>query len=216
MVLKEVAEARRLKDKYGKPQILPIRVCWPEGLALNYKLQGWLNRLQHLSWEGDSDTDKILQQLLQVISQRATLDDPEAVSEAAAKTFAGDLGPPSPVAPLEVPRGAVRLESEYYIEREHEASFISRVTEPGALLRIRGPRQYGKTSLLARVMAHAKKNKHDVISIDFQDISEQTLANLESLIWQFCRRIAMEFDKVKKLKELWEEDEGSVPKSLNS
>lgn len=60
MVLKEVEEARRLRDLQGRPLILPVRVHYPMDAPLNFKLQGWLQRIQQLSWESPRDTPEVV------------------------------------------------------------------------------------------------------------------------------------------------------------
>ncbi len=213
MVIKEVEEARRLKNMYGKPKILPVKVAWPEELHLNGKLRNWLHRLQHVSWQTDQDSAQVLNKVLDVILQKESLELAQPVKKEEVEAFVKGLdGQPSPVAPLEIPRGAVRTDSKYYIERPFEDQFIQRVTDPGSLLRIRGPRQYGKTSLLARVINHARKNGHVVVGMDFQDFSENTLADRESMIWSFCNCIAEELDLEDELEDLWEKNPRKDPK----
>ena len=205
MVLKEVLEARKLKSQYGKPIILPVQVQWPKGLRQNHKLFHWLKRIQHLSWEGATDTDEVIEKLLNVIKQRQTLRLTEEVEPGDADSFAEGLGNrPFPDAPLEIPQGSVLLNSPFYISRKNEKSFINRVTTPKALLRIKGPRQYGKTSLLSRIVAHAKEKKLNVVTIDFQSFSELTLKNNNNLLWEFGNMIASEVDKEDEFEDYWD------------
>ena len=189
MVLKEIQEARQLKAQYGKPTILPVRIKWPESIQLNLKLSGWLNRIQHLYWEGTQDTEGVIKKLLNVISERQSLRLTEKVEAQEVESFAPDtLLNPLPEAPLEIPQGGVLLNSPYYIERQGEKEFIQKITAPKALLRIRGPRQYGKTSMLSRVVDHAREQGYEVVSMDFQNLSELTLNNSDNLIWEFAKK----------------------------
>ena len=205
MVIKEVLEARRLQSLYGKPIILPVRVCWPEGVGLNHQLADWLQRIQQVPWNSEADTTHVIQQLMAVISQRQTLRLTEAIEQDELTAFVEDLiTPPIPSAPLEVPQGAVLLDSPFYIERKGEQNFIQRVTAPKALLRIRGPRQYGKTSLLSRVVAHAKKEGCEVVSMDFQNFEEVTLKQSDNLIWEFCWKIAYKLGLEEEFEDYWD------------
>lgn len=212
MVLKELEEARRLRDKYGKPVILPVRIAWPEDLSLNPKLETWLKRLQHLHWQDESDNPKVIQELMGVISQRETLRLTSEVSEEAAKRFAETA--PSPVAPLEIPKGAVELASKYYVEREGEDEFISHITSGRTVLRIRGPRQFGKTSLLSRVIARAREEDYTIVAMDFQDFTDSTMGQLESLIWEVCLLIGEELDLEDELETFWEKQRTRDPKQI--
>ena len=151
MVIKEVLEARNLQSRYGKPLIIPVRMEWPENLPLNHQLAGWLKRIQYLSWDGQKDTETVIAKILDVISERKSLRLTEAVEKEEIEQFLRDQGAtPVPAAPLEIPSGSVLLNSPFYIGRKDEQRFVERITAPKALLRIRGPRQYGKTSLLSR------------------------------------------------------------------
>lgn len=205
MVIKEVMEARALKSLYGKPIILPVRVQWPDKLALHPKLGGWLGRLQHVKWEDSQDTENVLTRLMDVISERSTLRLTEEVPAKDIEEFAEDLGTlPLTDAPLEIPQGSVHLSSPFYIERKGEKRFIEKITAPKALLRIRGPRQYGKTSLLSRVVDHARKEDFEVITLDFQNFSEPTLQHEGNLIWEFCWKIAAKVDKEDNFEDYWD------------
>ncbi len=216
MVLKEVEEARKMQQNTGRPIIIPIRIQWPENKPLNFKLRGWLDLIQQLSWSGPADSQAIVKKVTDVIGQRETMRTTKKVSAEAVEAFIEDVNTeiaPSPVANLKSPTGAVRLDSKYYITRHGEEHFITRVSDPGALLRIRGPRQFGKTSLLARVMQHAKEKDHSVIYIDFQDISDPTLRNLDALLWEFCYYFAEEFDCEDELENIWEKPRDAKQKA---
>ena len=55
--------------------------------------------------------------------------------------------PSLPVAEPELPNGQVRLASTFYVERvPYEAQCYREICHPGALIRIKTPRQMGKTS----------------------------------------------------------------------
>lgn len=111
---------------------------------------------------------------------------------------------PLPDAPLEIPQGSVHLASPFYVERKGEKNFIKKITDPKALLRIRGPRQYGKTSLLSRVVDHARQQDYEVVTMDFQNFSEPTLRHEGNLIWEFCWKIAARVDKEDDFEDFWD------------
>ncbi|MEO1652049.1 MAG: AAA-like domain-containing protein, partial [Bacteroidota bacterium] len=204
MVIKEVEEAQKRRNETGLPIILPIRVQFPLEHRLNARLYSLLHRIQQIQWEEASDTPKVLSKMMDVLYGRVNLVSTGAVREEEAQEFvAREEIAPSPVAPLEVPRGAVRLESKYYIERPQEDVFISYVENPGALLRIRGPRQFGKTSLLTRVIAHAAEQEYSIIAIDFQEFDEEIMSNLDQLLWEFCSFFAEELDLEDELDKRW-------------
>ena len=205
MVIKEVMEARNLQSLYGKPVILPVRVQWPENTPLHPKLSKWLNRIQQQRWDGPEDSEQVITKLLNVISERGTLRRTEKVSKEEVEDFAEGIDTlPLTDAPLEIPQGSVHLASPFYVTRKGEVSFIKKITAPKALLRIRGPRQYGKTSLLSRVVAHAREQQYEVVTMDFQNFSEPTLQHEGNLIWEFCWKIAAKVDKEDEFEDYWD------------
>ncbi len=204
MVIKEVEEAYRRTTSTGQPIILPIRINFPLDQRMNARLHSMLHRIQQLEWKNHRDTSLTLSRMLDVLYHRVDLVLDKKVDEEQAIRFAvQDDAPPTPVAPLEVPRGAVRLESKFYLKRSHEDVFIGYVENPGALLRIRGPRQFGKTSLLTRVIAHSSQKDYHIVAIDFQEFDETVMSNLDQLIWEFCSYFADELDLEDELEKRW-------------
>lgn len=204
MVIKEVEIAHDLKSERNKPQIIPIRIDFPMELKLNHRLHSRLNRIHQLEWKNETDTQPILARIMDVLHHRQELPAIGTLAEEKVQEFlVPQNAPPSPVAPLEVPRGAVRLDSKYYVERDQEKHFIQCLDHPGALLRIRGPRQFGKTSLLTRVMAQADQQDYHIVAIDFQEIDKNTLADLDKLLWELCYYFAEELDAEDELERRW-------------
>ena len=149
-------------------------------------MAGWLHRIQHIYWEGRSDTEEVIRQLMEVVSKRKSLRLTKEVSEEEVNDFVPSITTtPLPAAPLEIPQGGVLLDSPFYIQRKGEKDFIGKISSPKALLRIRGPRQYGKTSMLSRIVAYGRDQGFEVVSMDFQNFSELTLKKADNLIWEF-------------------------------
>lgn len=204
LVLKEIEEAHKKRIKKGAPIILPVRVNFPISMGMNDRLYKMLHGIQHLEWNEEKDTGIIFSKIMDVLFGRVDLISTITTDKRSTPRpkLSGDLAP-SPVAPLEVPRGAVRLESKYYIKRNNEDAFIRHVETPGALLRIRGPRQFGKTSLLTRVIHHAVKNDYIIVAIDFQEFDEEVMSNLDKMLWEFCSYFAEDLDIEDKLEKRW-------------
>lgn len=90
---------------------------------------------------------------------------------------------------LEVPTGAVPLDSSFYVTREADALLQQQLERPRTVTTIRGGRQSGKTSLLIRGVDYARRQDILTIHLDFQ----QTFvpAQLET-IDSFCKAFAYE------------------------
>lgn len=202
MVIKETELANRFRQETGKPITIPIRVQFPFEKRLNHRLHTLLQRIHQLEWKSEADTTPVMEKVFEVLHCRKLLPEVGVMAEPEAAELAEIEGAaPTPIAPLEVGTGAVRLDSQYYVTRAHEEAFIRNVELPGAILRIRGPRQYGKTSLLARIMAYALEKSFQVVTIDFQEIERSTFGNLEKLLLEFCSYFAYELDVEDKLQQ---------------
>ena len=71
MVAGEVRTARGLRDKVGKPIILPIRVNLPIDDPLNYELRSVLQTIQQKSWRSPDDTPILVQEILSLMAAGA-------------------------------------------------------------------------------------------------------------------------------------------------
>jgi len=107
-----------------------------------------------------------------------------------------DTDIPIPNAPLilEQPTGTVPLDSKYYIEREDDAKCYRNLSQKYSLIRIKAPRQYGKTSLLARLILKAKEQNYSVVSFNFQEFDRPILSDLNELLEFICDMIAIDLD----------------------
>lgn len=111
---------------------------------------------------------------------------------------------------LEFPDGSVPLNSPFYIERiPHDSRCYQELLKPGALIRIKGPRQIGKTSLMNRMLVRAIDQDYKTALLDFQQAEETVLDNLNKLLRWFCAIVTRQLKLEPKLNEYWDEDLGS-------
>jgi len=100
---------------------------------------------------------------------------------------------PEPRKRLEVPEGPVRLNSEFYIERSRmEADCYEQILGRGSMIRIKAPKLMGKTSLLNRIMEHAKTKDYRLVRLDFRDAETQIFSNLNKFFHWFCLNISQQ------------------------
>lgn len=212
-VLYQVQEAMRLGAKYGKPVILPVRIG-QEFHNSQSPLHNYLRGIHHLRWVDNQDTGKVFHDLLEAISNRNTLEDEnEELSDSDYGEKKNNNDRPFPLASLRLGDQDIPTASTYYIERKNENTFIELIHAPGSLLRIRGPRQYGKTSMLNRIVTYAQQLDFHVAHVDFQFMTEATLRNLDSLLQAFCLEILDDLDLEldDHLKEYWDEIDDMDP-----
>lgn len=79
------------------------------------------------------------------------------------------------------PTGAMPLDSRFYLERDVDAQFASSVTRRDSIVLVRGSRQMGKTSLLARGLALARCHGSRVVLTDFQKLNAVDFVSAEHL-----------------------------------
>ncbi|MEO0986960.1 MAG: AAA-like domain-containing protein [Cyanobacteria bacterium J06639_14] len=117
---------------------------------------------------------------------------------------------PLPGAEPEIPQGQVRADSKFYIERTpHEGQCHEAIGRSGALIRIKAPRQMGKTSLMARILSRARENGYQAIPVSFQHADRATFADLGSLLRWFCAIVARKLRLPHRLEDYWDETFGS-------
>lgn len=213
MVTEEVRRARELRDTRGenRPILLPIRVNFPFDSPVNYDLRGYLQRIQQREWNSEQDTPKILQEILKLVGTHLEwIAEPQEEPAGLRQNHPDD--PPLPIAEPELdpelyrePGGAVALESDLYVERAPiEADCYQEILQPGALIRIKAPRQMGKTSLMARTLNHARQQGYQTISFSFQRANRQCFSDLDLLLRWFCEQVGRRLKRLSQLDEYWE------------
>jgi serine/threonine-protein kinase len=126
------------------------------------------------------------------------------------------LIPPSPPIALDEPEGQVGLDSTFYVERPPiESDCYEAIVKPGALIRVKAPRQMGKTSLMTRILHHAKQQGYQTASLNFQSADAEFLTNLDQFLQWFCASIALELNLDEKLTDYWKGILGSKNKCTN-
>ena len=112
---------------------------------------------------------------------------------------------------LEEPEGLVPIDSPFYIERPPvEADCYDAIERPGSLIRIKAPRQMGKTSLMTRIMHHAKELGYQSVRLSLQTAEADTLKDLDNFLQWFCCTVTEELDLPDKLADYWKGSRGIV------
>ncbi|MEO0374181.1 MAG: AAA-like domain-containing protein [Cyanobacteria bacterium P01_A01_bin.17] len=135
-------------------------------------------------------------------------------SEPTASADLKKANPPPPVEKsvvLEEPEGLVPLDSPFYMERlPIETDCYETVVRPGSLIRIKAPRQLGKTSLLVRTLAHARSQGFETVRLSFQTSDNDTLNDLDEFLQWFCCSVTEELDLDDRLADYWKGARGIV------
>ena len=173
MLAYEVQLAHSFSERQaGKPRLLPVRVEFHAPLpdALHSALDG----LHYALWKDSADNDTIAEDLANAL-------------HAPQESFRRK---PS----LEPVGGALPLDSKFYIVRPTDQEFYSALTRNDSTILLKGARQMGKTSLMARGLQQARKAGARVVLTDFQKLNSAHLQSVESLFLCLAQAIAEQLD----------------------
>jgi class 3 adenylate cyclase len=147
------------QQQNGKPRILPVRIDF-EG-ALPDPLGSILAPIQYFLWTDPQNDSALVDQLLKSLRNPVV----------------------EKVAPqdLREPGGAVALDSKLYIVRPTDEEFLNAIKRRDSTVLVKGARQMGKTSLLARGVQQARQAGAKVVLTDFQVLNATHLASIDSL-----------------------------------
>ncbi|TVQ18980.1 MAG: TIR domain-containing protein [Leptolyngbya sp. DLM2.Bin15] len=213
MIIEEVRRAKELRgyNSNRKPQIVPIRVNFPSHALLDYNLsgfinlQGYLDRIQHWEWHSDADTPSLVQDMLALLSEGRSLE--EATTDD--QPWSGVIHLPAIAVP-EMPEGQVNLASVFYTERPPvEVRCQEAISQPGALLRIKAPRQMGKTSLMTRVLHYAQQQGYHTVPLSLQLADDRALRDLDQFLKWFCASVGRRLQLPNRLADYWDDIFGS-------
>ena len=202
-----------------RPRILPVRVARLKRLP--YPLSAYLRYVQWLEWNAPDDTNGVVQQLLESIANGYAGD--QLAWEQQVGRLGGDLRldeqAQQVIAPLPgmaapggwpPPKGALPSDSPYYIVRASDSRVEGLIRKPGVTISICGPRQIGKTSLLARIAHQARNYQKQVAWIDFQLFERSALADAGTFYRQLCGRISDMLGIESQVEAFWKENNGDA------
>jgi len=219
----EIAHANDVSQATdGRPVILPVRVDYTGPLP--DPLAGVLDPLQYILWDGEYATEGMIEELKYSLSHLPTR---KAVSEVlpekgqrltakftpkakvvTEKTDDGETKFTVPAA-LESVGGAVPLDSRFYLPRPVDDELRAGVQQRDSIILIKGARQMGKTSLLARGLAIAREEGCVAASNDLQKLSASNLTSANSLYMTLCESLADQLDLDVLPSETWKETRGA-------
>lgn len=176
----QVAHKARQARK-GLPRLLPVRVRYTGPLP--EQIAAILDPLEYALWEGPHDDGPLLERLLRSLRNDPVTTPPAPVRAASA-------------APLELEAvgGAVPLHSTFYVTRDTDAQFMTALARHDSIVLIKGARQMGKTSLLARGLQKAREEGARVVLTDFQRLSGAHLESSGSFLMALALSIADQLD----------------------
>ncbi|HLO86437.1 MAG TPA: AAA-like domain-containing protein [Nostocaceae cyanobacterium] len=111
---------------------------------------------------------------------------------------------------LSYPDGPVPLDCPFYIERPPiENLAYQEITQPGCVIRIRAPKQMGKSSLMLRLLKFAQMQEYQTVNLNCSQIDTSCLNDLNKFLRGFCLRVANSLEISPNLDDYWDEEIGS-------
>jgi hypothetical protein len=103
----------------------------------------------------------------------------------------------------ETPGGAMPLGSHFYISRAADGEFHDAVARRTAIVLVKGARQVGKSSLLARALAGARERRALVAFTDLQALGSDDLRSPTALYQAFGRCLAEQTKATSSILNTW-------------
>ncbi|MFB2892951.1 AAA-like domain-containing protein [Aerosakkonemataceae cyanobacterium BLCC-F50] len=101
-------------------------------------------------------------------------------------------------------KGQLTIDSPLYIYRPPaEKLLLKEIVQPGALIRIRAPRQFGKTSLIAKALNHGEENHFRTAVVSLQLADSEVLGSLSQFLQWLCVMVSRSLGLPNYLEEYW-------------
>jgi nucleotide-binding universal stress UspA family protein len=170
MLAHELQIANASAQKTGKPLILPVRINF--SLPLPSQLAAILDGIQYAQWQGPQDSQSLMTEISESLQN---------LPKAAPRR-------------LEAVGGAVPVDSVFYIVRPTDDEFHKAMERKDSIILVKGARQMGKSSLMARGLQEARKTGAKVILTDFQKLNTSHLESVDKFFLALAEWIADQLD----------------------
>jgi hypothetical protein len=108
------------------------------------------------------------------------------------------------------PGSPLALNSPFYIERSAiETLAYTAIENSSALLRIKSPEKWGKTSFVYRILSHARSRHYQTIRLNIQQAEVSILSDLDRFLRWICANVAAQLNLDPRLDDYWDSDLGS-------
>jgi AAA-like domain/CHAT domain len=119
----------------------------------------------------------------------------------------------TPVLKLKSPERPLLPDSDLYVKRQsYEADCYQAMLEPGALIKIKAPKQMGKTSLMNQILNHARKQEFQTIKVNFGLAEHNLFTDLDQILRWLCQQVGTALGQADQLEANWQKIAGSKVK----
>jgi len=102
--------------------------------------------------------------------------------------------------------GAIPLNSNFYVTRTVDEQFMEALQRRHSIVLLKGPRQVGKTSLLARGIQRARESGIQVVLTDCQKLQNAPMHSLEDFLLTVSTLLAKQMKLPVSPKSVWDSD----------
>lgn len=199
----------------GRPALIPIRIHWHGDLP--DPVGGILDPIEHLLWESEADNPVVAENLLQRMAKAARRPPARSAVSKGLRLVPRPVSKPRPIRILSEPRkptwslplepvgGAVPLHSGYYLKRPADREFRDAILRYDSIILLKGARQIGKTSLLARGLQTARERGAKVALTDFQKFNATNLSDIGSFYISLAESLADQLELDVLPSDVWDE-----------
>ncbi len=115
-----------------------------------------------------------------------------------------ELEPPASATQPAPFKGQLAVDSPFYIYRPPaEQLCLEAAMQPSALVRIKAARQFGKTSLVARMLSHAEDYSFRVVALSLQLADSRIFSDLDQFLRWLCVMVARSLGLPDELDQRW-------------
>jgi hypothetical protein len=206
------------QQQQGRPRLVPVRVNFTG--ALPEPLAGILSPIQSILWESPNDDERLISDLiaslksigetkppLRIVPTKGLRIVPRPVAQPRSAAAQPPGPPPGPLA-LEPVGGAVPLNSEFYVTRPADAELRNALLRYDSIILIKGGRQIGKTSILARGLQTARERGAKVALTDFQKFNASNLETVANFYLSLAESLADQLGLDVLPADVWDERRG--------
>jgi transcriptional regulator with XRE-family HTH domain len=105
----------------------------------------------------------------------------------------------------ELPEGQLILDSPFYMPRPPvEQRCFETIHQEGSLIRIKAPRQMGKSSLLVRILHQAQQQGSRVLHLNLQLANKRVFTDSDRFLQWFCASLGLELGQLDHLENCWQ------------
>ena len=109
----------------------------------------------------------------------------------------------------------MRHDSPFYIHPADEARCFAELEKPGALIRIKSPKGFGKSSLSARLLAYSGSKGYRSVALNLEGTDQKFFENTDRFMQWFCAAVGKGLGLRVRTEEYWDDIFGANDNSTD-